>query len=108
MTPPPEALIRPLFTAHARPLLLYARQWVDGSAAEDVVQEVFLRLSAARHGGQPPASLDDIKDLPLPIDPVTGNRFEYRPAGHTAVLRAPPPPGGYPADGQRYELTFQP
>src|ERR1700704_4900798 len=32
------------FDAHSARLVLYARQWVAESAAEDVVQEVFLRL----------------------------------------------------------------
>jgi len=32
------------FDAHAAPLRLYARQWLDAQAAEDVVQEVFLSL----------------------------------------------------------------
>ncbi len=34
------------FDAYARALTLYARQWLDAAAAEDVVQEVFLRLAA--------------------------------------------------------------
>jgi RNA polymerase sigma-70 factor, ECF subfamily len=35
------------FEAHAAPLVLYARQWVGGRGrAEDVVQEVFVRLMA--------------------------------------------------------------
>jgi RNA polymerase sigma factor (sigma-70 family) len=35
------------FEAHAAPLVLYARQWVgDRARAEDVVQEVFVRLMA--------------------------------------------------------------
>lgn len=32
------------FEAHAAPLVLYARQWLDRGAAEDVVQEAFVRL----------------------------------------------------------------
>ena len=32
------------FEAHARPLVLYARQWDDGVGAEDVVHDVFARL----------------------------------------------------------------
>lgn len=35
------------FDTHAASLVLYARQWVDGAVAEDVVQEVFVRLAAA-------------------------------------------------------------
>ena len=34
-----------LFDAHASRLVLYARQWLDGAAAEDVVQEVFISLA---------------------------------------------------------------
>ena len=34
------------FDAHAAGLVLYARQWLDPAAAEDVVQEVFLKLLA--------------------------------------------------------------
>jgi len=40
----PELLGR-LFDAHAAALRLYARQWCDGSDAEDAVQEAFLSLS---------------------------------------------------------------
>jgi len=32
------------FETHAAPLVLYARQWLDGAAAEDAVQEAFARL----------------------------------------------------------------
>jgi RNA polymerase sigma factor (sigma-70 family) len=33
------------FDAHAAPLVLYARQWVPAPAAEDLVQDVFLKLA---------------------------------------------------------------
>jgi RNA polymerase sigma-70 factor, ECF subfamily len=36
--------VRSLFVRHAERLVLYARQWLDRSAAEDVVQEVFIQL----------------------------------------------------------------
>jgi len=32
------------FEAHSRPLVLYARQWLDDHASADVVQESFMRL----------------------------------------------------------------
>ena len=41
------------FEAYGPRLVLYARQWVDGPAAEDAVQETFARLMAQ---GQPPRS----------------------------------------------------
>jgi RNA polymerase sigma-70 factor (ECF subfamily) len=34
------------FDAHGAALVLYARQWVPAALAEDVVQEVFVRLAA--------------------------------------------------------------
>jgi len=37
-----------LFDACAKALVLYARQWVDVASAEDLVQEVFLRLMSQR------------------------------------------------------------
>jgi RNA polymerase sigma-70 factor (ECF subfamily) len=42
------------FDAHAPALVLYARTWLDAPGAEDVVQEVFLRLAAL---GDRPQSL---------------------------------------------------
>jgi RNA polymerase sigma-70 factor, ECF subfamily len=43
----PQQAITQLFKAHSRALLLYARQWLDDWAAEDVVQRVFVRLLAS-------------------------------------------------------------
>src|SRR5437660_5025979 len=54
MKPPANARIHDLFKAHADALLLYARQWVDAAQAEDVVQQVFVRLlSATRQPAEP-------------------------------------------------------
>jgi RNA polymerase sigma-70 factor (ECF subfamily) len=46
METPADPRIRELFVAHGPALLLYARQWLDGPAAQDVVQDVFVRLIA--------------------------------------------------------------
>jgi hypothetical protein len=45
-----------------------------------------LRLYAAAHKGQLPESLDEVKDVPIPIDPMTGKPFEYRREADGAVL----------------------
>ncbi len=37
-------LVQQWFDAHAGAVLLYARQWLERAGAEDVVQEVFVRL----------------------------------------------------------------
>lgn len=50
-TTPADVRIRELFVAHGPALLLYARQWLDRAAAQDVVQDVFVRLIASGGGG---------------------------------------------------------
>jgi RNA polymerase sigma-70 factor (ECF subfamily) len=44
------------FDAHGAALVLYARQWLDRQSAEDVVQEVFVRLMS-QPGRQGPANV---------------------------------------------------
>jgi hypothetical protein len=55
-----------------------------------------LRLHAAAHGGQLPESLDQIKEVPVPEDPATGEPFIYRAADEAGILHGlraelPPP-----------------
>ena len=66
-----------------------------------------LRDYAARHDGRPPERLDQITDLPIPIDPTTGRSFAYRLDGRTAVIDAPMSPG-VRIRSTRYEVTFAP
>jgi hypothetical protein len=47
-----------------------------------------LRLYAAAHNGKLPATLDDITEVPIPINLVTGKPFGYHLEGETAVLDA--------------------
>jgi hypothetical protein len=68
-----------------------------------------VRLYAAAHDGKLPPSLEEIKDAPVPLDPVTGKAFDYRVAGDRAFLSCTPFPG-VPADNANtpsYELIFQ-
>jgi hypothetical protein len=51
-----------------------------------------IRLHAAGHGGKLPATLADIKEVPLPVCPATGKPFEYRLEGDTAFLSTPDAP----------------
>ena len=44
MTPIEPGQLGHYFNAHSRALVLYVRQWAESEAAEDIVQEVFLRL----------------------------------------------------------------
>ncbi len=65
-----------------------------------------IRLHAARHGGRLPATLKEITDIPLPIDPVTGKGFDdlYKAGDGKAVLDVPPLPPQGPLTGRRYEF----
>jgi hypothetical protein len=50
-----------------------------------------LRFYAATHDSKLPPSLAAIKEVPIPLDPVTGKSFEYQLVGEVAKLTAPPP-----------------
>jgi hypothetical protein len=52
-----------------------------------------LRMYAAAHNGKLPDALEDIREVPIPLDPVTGKPFEYASDGITARLHGPRPPG---------------
>jgi hypothetical protein len=51
-----------------------------------------VRLYAGDHDGKLPISLEDIKDAPLPLDPVTGKAFDYKLVGDRAFLTCAPFP----------------
>ncbi len=52
-----------------------------------------LRLHAALHDGQLPASLAELTAVPVPRDPRTDKPFGYRLEGKTAYIEADPTPG---------------
>jgi hypothetical protein len=68
-----------------------------------------VRLYGSGHDGKLPSSLEEIKETPLPLDPVTGKGFDYRVADDKAFLSCTPFPD-LPADKNNtpsFELTFQ-
>jgi hypothetical protein len=69
-----------------------------------------LRMHAARSGGWP-KTLADVTVVPVPIDPVTGNPFDYSVVGRQATLSAPSkeqlPQFGRQFFAIRYELTLR-
>jgi hypothetical protein len=65
-----------VFNAHAR---------IDRKVAALRCVEA-VRLYAAAHDGQLPARLDDIKEVPVPIDPQTGKQFVYEVKDNKAYL----------------------
>jgi hypothetical protein len=68
-----------------------------------------LRLYASRHGARLPEELDDVQEVPVPLDPLTGKGFLYRrhPDGN-AILEALPPPGeeANETNSIRYEIRL--
>ena len=65
-----------------------------------------VRLFAAAHG-RLPKSLDEIKDVPVPVDVLTDKPFPYRLEGETAILDFPQLPNQSPQDARRYEITLR-
>jgi hypothetical protein len=45
-----------------------------------------VRIYAAKHEGRLPERLEDITNVPLPIDPISGKAFSYKLDGDTATL----------------------
>jgi hypothetical protein len=66
------------------------------------------RMYAAAHAGRPPASLSLLKEVPVPLDPITGRAFKYKAAGDKATLYGPPPGKEQPNAGNvlSYEFTI--
>jgi hypothetical protein len=64
-----------------------------------------IRLHASSNGGQFPPSLDEIDEVPVPIDPATGAPFSFEVDGETATLTAPLIPGG--PDHPAYRIDFE-
>jgi len=67
-----------------------------------------LRLHAAAHKGKLPERLADVKEVPVPIDPVTGKDFVYKLDGNRATLTGPAPEGEVAAPGNflQYDLSI--
>lgn len=88
--------------------VLYASVRIDRRLTALRVVEA-LRLYAASHGGKLPASLGDIKDVSVPVDPVTGKPFAYAARGDTATLSGPTPEGISAVEGNvlSYEIVLK-
>jgi hypothetical protein len=84
----PAIPLAPLFVP-ATGKITIARHRMDRQLAALRCLEA-IRLYAADHEGRLPQTLADIKTVPIPVCPFTGQPFEYRPTGdHTAELAAP-------------------
>jgi hypothetical protein len=65
-----------------------------------------VRIYAAAHDGKLPASLSEIKEVPIPVDPMSGSPFDYKLEGDKALLNSPGLEKD-PYNAVRYELTLQ-
>ena len=72
-------------------------------AALRVVEAI--RMHAAANAGGLPKSLEEIKLVPVPPDPVTGKPFEYQLVGDTATLSGSAPNSETP--GLTYRITLR-
>lgn len=68
-------------------------------------------VEAIRHelasSGQMPKTLDDLKETPIGLDPLTGEPFEYLSANNEATLRAPPIPHLNDQSAERFQIAYQ-
>ncbi|MEX2317737.1 MAG: hypothetical protein WD669_11335 [Pirellulales bacterium] len=64
-----------------------------------------LRMYAASHDGKLPERLNAISEVPIPLNPATGQPFVYRLDGETAILELPAE-DGFGRDG-RYNRRFE-
>jgi hypothetical protein len=62
-----------------------------------------LRMYAAAHDGKFPQSLDDVTQVPVPVNPATGNDFVYHLENGAAILELPSS-DGLPGGNRRYEI----
>jgi hypothetical protein len=65
-----------------------------------------LRLHAASKG-ELPEKLEQIKEVPLPSDPITGKPFEYQRDGPAATLSSRIPGDPPTISGLRYRITLR-
>jgi hypothetical protein len=66
-----------------------------------------IRHFAATHAGQLPQVLDDIKDVAIPNDVMSGKTFEYSRIATGAVIKSVIPEGGRPKDMIHYEIVLK-
>jgi hypothetical protein len=66
-----------------------------------------IRMHAAGHDGKLPETLADIRQVPVPVNPATGQPYPYHFAADKAVLEIPALPGDPVRVGWRFEITVR-
>jgi hypothetical protein len=64
-----------------------------------------IRLHAAQNRGELLAKWGDLHGVPVPLDPATGQPFDYRREGDRAILNVPVLPGSR-LSAIRYEISL--
>lgn len=65
-----------------------------------------IRMYAAEHDGRLPDALDQITAVPVPVNPATGQPFEYQNKGETATLKIPVHPPSQSQNDWHLEITI--
>jgi hypothetical protein len=100
----PGGMFADAMSAYARVAYLRARLERDIAILRCVEA---IRIYGAAHNGRFPPSLDDITEVPVPVDPFSGRAFTYEFRNDMAVLESPAPSGEHLRDGIRYEIFFE-
>lgn len=95
---------RLLLPAMQKALRVQAR--IDRKIAAQRVIEA-LRAFAAAHEGHLPERLEEIHEVPVPLDPGTGSPFEYHRDGDTATLTSRMAGDLTGISGLRYRVTMR-
>jgi hypothetical protein len=101
----PEAMTFPKLLLPALKNVLIAQARLDRRIAVLRSFEA-IRLHAAQNKGELLAKWDDLRGIPIPLDPGTGQPFDYRRDGDRAIMNLPALPGR-PDTAIRYEISLK-
>ena len=71
------------------PTAMFISAWSQQRKIQSLRVIEAVRHHLATHDGKLPKTLDEIQDLPIPLDPLTAQPFQWSVDGQTAVLKAP-------------------
>ncbi len=85
------------------PVAIYVSVWSLKRKIQSLRLIEAVRHHLASHDGKFPSSLDEIKDIPVPIDPLTNQPFGWSVQGNMATLTAPRLPADVVVHGSKLE-----
>ena len=85
--------------AFLNPTSIYVSVWSLNRKIQALRIIEAVRHHLATHDGKFPESLDDIKDVSIPLDPLTNQPFDWKVNGDAATLKSPPLPEDLVAPG---------